>query len=56
MSHLLPDSLPQGKRSDGENLQDVLSSRGYKVITRKSELKNSHPIPEKYGDSSTEAI
>ena len=39
MSHLLPDSLPQGKRSDGENLQDVLSSRGYKVITRKSELK-----------------
>ncbi len=40
MSHLLPDSLPQGKRSDGENLQDVLTSRGYKVITTKSELKS----------------
>ncbi len=40
MSYLLPDSLPQGKRRDGENLQDVLTSRGYKVITRKSELKS----------------
>lgn len=40
MSHLLPDSLPQGKRRDGENLQNVLSSRDYKVITSKNELKN----------------
>jgi alkaline phosphatase len=40
MSYLLPDSLPQGKRRDGENLQDVLGSRGYKVISKRSELKD----------------
>ncbi len=40
MRHLLPDSLPQGKRSDGENLQGVLISRGYKIITKRSELKS----------------
>lgn len=40
MSHLLPDSIAQGKRPDGENLQEVLASRGYKVISTRSQLKD----------------
>lgn len=38
MSNLLPTSLKEGKRADGENLVDVLTSRGYNVITKRSEL------------------
>lgn len=39
-SYLIPDSLSDGKRKDGENLVKVLSSRGYKFVKNRKELLN----------------
>ena len=36
--YLIPKNIPGGKRDDGENLLEVLRSKGYSVVTTKEEL------------------
>jgi len=36
--YLMPKSIPGGRREDGENLIEVLRSKGYSVVTTKEEL------------------
>jgi alkaline phosphatase len=40
MQYLLPSTEKNGKRKDNENLKNVLSGRGYSVISTSEELKN----------------
>ncbi|MBN1982197.1 MAG: alkaline phosphatase [Chitinivibrionales bacterium] len=47
MRHLLPTSVPGGKRKDNENLVDLLIGSGYKVITTKTELNALTPKVDK---------
>ncbi len=36
--YLIPKAIPGGRREDGENLLDVLRSKGYTIVTTKEEL------------------
>lgn len=38
VQYLMPKTIPGGKREDGENLLEVLRSKGYSVVTTKEEL------------------